>query len=113
MDECRQRWRSAWGRKAGRSFHARLQQWQAFLADYRSKETDHTDRYATEVRVRVLLALLQPEMDSDHEADQKLLAMLDMTLRSVFVPGEFIWEQELSAVFPADTYWFLYGNLKR
>ncbi len=113
MDALHQRWRSAWGRKAALSFHARLMQWQAFLSEYRSQEEEFAGRYSGEVRLRVLLALLQPEVEHLSATDQALLETLDKALRTIFIPGAFIWEPELAPSFPVGTFWFLYGSLKK
>ena len=113
MDACRQRWRSAWGRKAARSFHARLTQWQSFLSEHRGRPAEHAGRYPYEVRLRVLLALLKPELEGDNARELSLLAAIDSQLERVFIPGSFIWEAELEPSFPKGAYWFLYGELRK
>ena len=112
LEAVRQSWRVAWERKARRSFHARLNQWRNFLVDYSDHPEEHASRYPYEVRVRVMLALLQPEAGSIEEAELELLASLDQLVRARLQPGAFIWEAALSHAFPPDGFWFLYGTLK-
>jgi hypothetical protein len=40
------------------------------------------------------------------------LAVLDNQLKGKFLPGDFIWEGDLSRAFPQEKYWYLYGGLK-
>ena len=112
INAVRGRWRSAWGRKARRDFHARLNLWRDFLEEYRQKPEAHLDRYAYEVRRRVMLHRLEPEAGEIPKAEVELLAGLDRLLRIVLIPGGFVWEQELSPGFPEEPYWYLYGRLK-
>jgi len=112
MDEVRSRWRVAWDNKAAHDFRARLNLWRDFIEEYRERPEANADRYAYEVRLRVMLHLLASEASDIPVNETDLLAGLDRLLQAVFVPGDFIWEEELSSGFPRDTYWYLYGNLK-
>jgi hypothetical protein len=112
MDDVRDRWQVAWERKAGRSFQARLRLWNNFLEDYRESPSANIDRYRYEVERRVMLHLLMAEAEEVHEADMQLLKVLDEVVRSVLVPGEFIWDAALENGFPRESYWYLYGQLK-
>ena len=112
LDTIRLRWRAAWGKKATHAFRARLKLWSNFLEDYRQNSSANADRYQYEVTRRVQLHLLQPDADDRYEAEDQLLVGLDEYLKAVFVADNFIWDQELSAGFPLDSYWYLYGHLK-
>ena len=112
INAVRRRWRSAWGRKAGRDFHARLNLWRDFLEEYRQNSEANLDRYAYEVRRRVMLGLLEKEADEIPLAELDLLAGLDRLLRIAIVRGHFVWQKELASGFPEETYWYLYGKLK-
>jgi hypothetical protein len=112
IDDVRSRWRVAWERKAAQDFRARLNLWRNFLEDYRQNPGADADRYAYEVRNRIMLHLLAPEASDIPPAETELLAGLDQLLRAVLVPGDFIWEKELAPGFPRNTYWYLYGTLK-
>src|SRR3990172_5406180 len=68
----RGRWRSAWGRKARRDFHARLNLWRDFLEEYRQNPKANLDRYAYEVRRRAMSHLLYSEADEIPQAEIEL-----------------------------------------
>lgn len=113
LEHTRSRWRVAWERKSQRDFSSRLKMWRDFLEEYRVNPENHYDRYAYEVGKRVMLHLLAGEAGTLPEAELDLLRGLDQLLRAVFLPGDFIWEKDLSDGFPPDSYWYLYGQLKR
>lgn len=110
IDAMRNRWRVAWERKAGRGFNQRLRLWNDFIEDYRQNPQGNVDRYNYEVERRVMLHLLWDEAEAIPEAEQDLLEGLDKLLRSVLIPGDFIWDQHLQSGFPKETYWYLYGQ---
>jgi hypothetical protein len=105
-------WRVAWEQKAEREFGARLRLWRDFLEEYRDNPANHVDRYPYEVIRRVLLDLLAPQAAKISPAEAELLAGLDKLLFARFIPGDFIWDPQLSQSFPQQPYWYLYGNLK-
>ena len=105
------RWRVAWEQKAGREVHARLDLWRNYLMDYRQSPEVHADEYLHEVRWRVILNLLFDELPAP-PSEAEALAGLDQLLQASFLPGDFIWEEDLMPGFPQQAYWFLYGRLK-
>lgn len=113
LNQIRSGWRVAWEKKAQRSFSSRLKMWGNFIEEYRANPESHYDRYAYEIRHRVMLELLAGEAGSVPEAERELQSGLDKILRAVFVPGEFVWDEELAGGFPPETYWYLYGRLQR
>jgi len=110
VDSLKEKWRSAWERKASREVQNRLRLWSEFLVDYRNASRQNADWYTNEVRWRAMLALLLKEAPSSPEA--ATLDALDESLRAGFLHGEFIWDKELRPVFPEKDFWFLYGKLK-
>lgn len=112
MDETRSQWRVAWGSKASREFSARLNLWRDFLEEYREKPAANIDRYPYEVRRRAMLELLKPDAESVTAAETELLDGLDKLLKSVFVPGDFVWPDGEMRSFPKSKYWYLYGQPK-
>ncbi len=110
LNEVKTHWRVAWGKKVAGEFHSRLTLWGNFLDDYREDSKSSVDRYGYEVSRRVQLALLAQEADQIPRVEMELLNGLDKYLRSVFIPGEFIWEAELASSFPQDVFWFLFGQ---
>lgn len=113
LDLVRSRWRVAWENKAAQAFGARLNLWRNFIEDYRQDPAAHRDRYAYEVRQRVMLHLLVPEAASLPPAQLDLLAALDLVLKNILEPADFIWDADLQPGFPEADFWYLYGRLPR
>jgi hypothetical protein len=111
MEVLRNRWRTAWGKKASAEFHARLILWRDFMEEYCKEPEKEVDRYAYEVTRRVLLQMLIGEAIDLPPAQLKLLNGLDRMLKATFTPGKFVWEEELVSTFTPETFWFLYGRL--
>jgi hypothetical protein len=111
FNELRKEWRVAWGKKVVRDFNARLNLWQNFLEDHRKNPAAHYDRYAYEVRSRVVLHLQLEEGVHIPSEKVEMLPHLDRFLKAVFISGDFIWEAELSQGFPPEPYWYLYGSI--
>ena len=113
MDTTRQKWLTAWGRKAEAEFRARLRLWRNFIAEYRQEPAINEDRYAYEVSRRVMLQLLSRETHALPTAELELLNSLDKVLRAVLLPGDFVWDAVLVSSFPKAIYWYLYGQIKK
>jgi len=109
LEALRLQWRVAWERKATREFRARLRQWENVLREIRSDPAEHTAYYRYEVRWRVILELLRGETRAIDLADLENLRGLDLLLRVLSAPGDFIWEPELAPAFPEGDYWYLWG----
>lgn len=112
FDEVRRNWKVAWERKATHEFHARLFLWRDFIEEYRARPRNNSDRYAYEVSRRVMLELLSQDAVQVPPVEIELLNGLDKFLKSIFIPGQFVWDEELVNGFPRPTYWYLYGQLK-
>ncbi len=112
LDAYRTHWRVAWERKASREFHNRLTLWRDFLEEYRANPESHADRFKYEVGRRVMLELLLPYATEVTKAEIDVLVRLDQVLQAVFLPGDFIWDQDLAPGFPPQPYWYLYGRLR-
>ncbi|MDI6769112.1 MAG: hypothetical protein QMD04_05490 [Anaerolineales bacterium] len=112
MDAVRTKWRSAWERKAGREVHARLELWRNYLSDYRDSPENHAHAYPHEVQWRVMLGLLSGEFAFPTKKLDSL-SSLDAILKAEWLPGEFVWDADLTTAFPQPEYWYLYGKLKR
>jgi hypothetical protein len=111
LESVRTAWQVAWGKKAGQEFKARIGLWKAYLMDYQYAPEQHADAYPYEVRLRVMLHLLGEEL-SDQPDEQQVLPQLDKILHRSLVQSMFIWAEYLQKAFPAEVYWYLYGNLK-
>ena len=100
-------WGANWRAKAKQEAQARLRQWKAYLED----SADRAPYYRAQVRTRVLLQLLDEELDGLPADVAAALRTLDERLRMAFRPGKFVWDERLQAAFPREPYWFLYGTL--
>jgi len=105
----RKKWAVAWEKKATSEFTSRLRQWRLYLNEVERDTKTHAPYYPTEVRLRVLLELLQDNLIDTPETD---LTALDDDLRSHFTPGDFIWDADLSGGFSQEKYWFLRGDIE-
>ena len=101
------KWRAAWAKKAAQELDARLNLWRNYLNDYRANPEAHAENYQYEIRWRVMVELLTKEVDQIPEE----ISALDGLLRTKFILGEFVWEENLQSQFPQDEFWFLYGRL--
>ena len=110
LEAVHSKWRVAWETKAGRGVQARMRLWSNYLSDYRHNPEEYADAYPHEVRYRVMLHLLLAELPAAPEREE--LAQLDGLLRANFMTGDFVWDAELSAGFPREVYWYLYGQLR-
>jgi len=106
----REKWKIAWGQKASREVHTRLELWRNFISEYRSAAAANADRFSVEVRHRAILQLLSVDAASAAELDQ--LPGLDSVLKGSLSPGAFVWETQVSKGFDPIEFWFLYGKLK-
>ena len=112
LESTRQEWRVAWEQKAQREYSARLNLWRDFLEEYRKKPAANIDRYPYEVSRRVLLQLLEPEAGTIPAEEAEMRSGLDGILKAVFMPGKFVWDEELKTSFAREPYWYLYGEPK-
>lgn len=112
IERTKTKWRSAWGRKAALEFSARINLWRDFLIEFRKSPEGNIDRYDYEVNRRVLLELLQSEMDQQNTAELDALSGLDLMLKAIFEDGEFIMDVDLKTAFSRPEYWYLYGRPK-
>lgn len=104
----RDRWRSNWAQKAHKEFSNRMHLWADYLGSLFSNPKEQQDRYSNEVRLRVLLELLQDEILASPADIAHQLNQLDSGLRAFSTQGSFIWEAPLEKVFPREKFWFLY-----
>jgi hypothetical protein len=101
-EQTRLQWKSHWQQKAAREFLFRLKQWQEHFTEQ--------GKYAQIVRDRVILELLQEEIETVKPGELDLLFKLDELVRSQTIPASFIWEPELEGIFSKEKFWFLYVN---
>ncbi|MGB8252682.1 MAG: hypothetical protein WCF08_05670 [Anaerolineaceae bacterium] len=104
-----------WMKKVGQDLSSRTRLWQTFLEEYRSDPLAAKNSYPNQVSQRVMVQLLWEEQDTGSlllTPLQFMLQSMDAILKPIFVPGDFVWEEELQSGFSKDTFWYLYGSLK-
>lgn len=111
LGAARSKWRSAWEKKTRREVRARLDLWKNYLADYQQSPEAQAENYPQQVQWRVILQLLSGEL-STPLSEYQILPELDKMMQPFWLPGNFVWEPELKAVFLETEFWFLYGRLK-
>lgn len=111
--QVRDEWRANWAKKAARETGSRLNLWIQYLRELRDDPRQQSSYYVNEVRQRVILRLLQPELLEAlpaHEGEQ--LSMLDAILHGLTYTADFIWEPEIQSAFPREDFWFLWVQVK-
>jgi hypothetical protein len=109
IDNFRKRWRSAWENKAHSELKSRFRQWDQYVNELQINPEENIPYYRSEVRVRVLIELLLPEIGSTENYYWDQLTGLDSLLKSIFTAGTFVWDEEISSGFDEDQYWYLWG----
>lgn len=112
IDSTRSRWRAAWGEKAIGEFRMRLNLWRDYLEDFRSNPEANVSIYSYSIGRRVMLQLLMDDVSEIPQAEKHFLEGLDGILAAILVPGDYIWEEDLSPGFPRNEFPYLYGTLK-
>jgi hypothetical protein len=102
VESIRLKWQSAWDAKAGREVKARSELWMNYLAEYRDDPKFGARLYSQNVRYRAMLNLLGKPA---HESDA--------LLKSIFIEGNFIWDEECAGNFSHEIFWYLFGTLKK
>ncbi len=110
LNDIRHRWKTAWEKKAMAELQNRVAMWRTFLSELYGNPSENIDRYPYEVRQRVIIELLQDELDDLSEPARSEIEQTDGLLRNILQPSSFIWAAKLEKAFPSNHYWFLYGK---
>jgi hypothetical protein len=106
-------WRSNWIKKCEKEIPVRLTLWQNYLQDLLDDPYRSNNGFAYEIRNRVMIALLEDDLGHVSSADQKRIANVDQILKSLTIPGDFVWDPELAIAFSRDAFWFLYVGFRK
>lgn len=107
--QIRERWRANWQKKAAQEIPTRLNLWkQALVEALEQSTTPSSAIWAHQVRHRAILHFLAQEIPALEPSHRETLAALDQRLHSIKPLDGFLWEAEIQAAFPPDTFWFLY-----
>lgn len=110
LEESKDSWLSSWKKKVINESKSRQMLWINYLDDYFSDPEEFGIYYSKQVRLRVLLQLLDNENPLSINMKRELES-LDFRLNSKFIDGDFIWENFLKSSFNFQPYWFLYGHI--
>ena len=102
------KWRSGIQRKSEREMGMRLNLWRAYLSDLEEGNASRFD-FEREAHNRVLFARLKTLTPDNEEIHQMVDAIhsLDAQLLNLTAPSEFIWDERLQVIYPADEYGYL------
>ena len=110
LSDTRAAWRTNWSNKAALEFRSRLRQWELVGREILSGDNHTSIVYHHEVTLRVILALLQPEMLEPDVVALEHLGIRDHQLSAASHRTGFIWDPGLQEQFPEEKFWFLYRN---
>ena len=108
FQEIRSDWKVNWNEKAKKEWLTRVNLWQQYFNDLRRNRENNVWNYASEVRNRVILQLLEGEMSEIELAHKSNLNSLDRLLRSISRESDFIWDEMYIEAFPKNEFWYLY-----
>lgn len=104
----RAQWHSAWLQKSRQEVHQRLRLWRDYLLETEQERKSRFSGIRWQVRWRVMVDLLLEDIGHFDPAIAHELDSLDRRLRTLFAPGQFLWEHELMGSFPQEKFWYLY-----
>ena len=108
ISQVREKWKSAWRKKAAREIPARLSLWLEYLDDLREQPRVHAANYPFQVRWRTVLQFLEIELAGLGVEEISRVHDTDLRLKKVSQPANFVWEAEIAAGFPKESFWYLY-----
>jgi hypothetical protein len=105
-------WKAHAATRMMRELDARLKSWSWFVEDCQAQKRACISHYSTEAELRTLIALLLDRAAEyeDVSRQRERLAQLDGQFRQWFKPGDFVWRPLLAPVYPAERFWWLYGQ---
>jgi ubiquinone biosynthesis protein UbiJ len=106
-------WGLRYQAKLARELRSRLDTWAWYLDDVKQQGERAIVHYPREVETRVKIELLMDEaaeVGLEVDEGRQRLTGLDERLGAQFIVGEFCWIEELAPGFPAERFWYLYGQ---
>lgn len=101
--------------RALHDLRGRLDAWAWYLDDYAKQPNEEAPYYPAQAHTRLAIALLLDELAHNAEAAPLAhrLSALDERLRADWIAGVFVWHTSLAHAFPRESFWWLYGRLKK
>jgi len=106
-------WRLRFQNKLARDLRSRFDAWAWYLDDCERQGESAIAHYPRQAETRVKIDLLLDEAGEvglEVNESRQRQAALDERLRAVFDQGEFCWLEPLTAGFPQERFWYLYGT---
>ncbi len=110
--QIKREWVRAWQKKAELEFNYRMKQWLRFLADLQGAKTQSESSFKNDIRIRVLLELLQNQLKDNGEHVIDELNTLDLQFHQLMKAADFVWPSDIQGAFASEDYWFLYRSAK-
>jgi hypothetical protein len=112
ITQVKEKWKTAWTNKAVREIPARLKLWRDYVDDLCDQPRHKVANYHFQVRWRTALDFLNIEAAGRPDTDLAHLFEVDLRLKKISQPGNFVWEAELEAAFPKERFWYLYVTIQ-
>jgi hypothetical protein len=105
------KWLSTIQRKAVREMAMRCNLWRSYVVELEDQEKVKYD-YPQEVRHLVMFERLADTAGKQPEAQElrESIRLLDDRLMGVTQTSEFIWDEQLGAIYPKRSFWFLFRS---
>ena len=112
LSEVETRWKMNWEQKVKNEFRSRLFLWENFILDLEDEKNKASSEYITQVRHRVILALLMHKPGGFLPDQMSKLSKIDYVYNQLAEDTGFIWNRSMQPSFQKNDFWFLYKRPK-
>jgi hypothetical protein len=115
LEDVRKEWATHYQKKLVREGEARLRDIQGYIRECRDDPRSCVGNYPVEALRRTMI---QEVLNTMGEAETEKTGLkakaktVDAELRRYLQPSDFIWDEQLKAIYPQDTFWWLYSRPK-
>jgi hypothetical protein len=103
------KWLANWQKKVSEELPVRIRQWNQFIQDLRSDSEFSQPQMNNQLQIRLMIGLLIDEIDElEREKFFQQITILDQKYKYATLEDGFIWDSELSEIFPPEKYWYMY-----
>jgi hypothetical protein len=103
------KWLANWQKKVSEELPVRIRQWNQFIQDLRSDSEFSQPQMNNQLQIRLMIGLLIDEIDElERENFFQQITILDQKYKYATLEDGFIWDSELSEIFPPEKYWYMY-----
>lgn len=112
--ELKNKWMANWQKKVSQELPVRIRQWNQFIHDLRSDSEFSQPQMNNQLQIRLMIGLLIEDMDElERGKFLQQITVLDQKYKYATLEDGFIWESELSEIFPPEKYWYLYRKFQQ